>query len=173
MTIAAFTGAGGLGWFINLGLNSQNIGLVLLGAIPTSLLALGIDFLLGRLEHAVIPEGLQPPELIQNISKKESRHELAVIFSFDGSIRYQAISSDEVDVIDAFSIDALLEKEGLVLLEDDTGFFPPYYAVNLVRQDTLDRFPELEPILAKMDGILDEATYACIEYAGGYRRQGR
>ena len=50
----------------------------------------------------------------------------------DGSIRYQVISSDEVDVIDAFSIDALLEKEGLVLLED-----PPYYAVNLMRQDTL------------------------------------
>ena len=47
MTIAAFAGAGGLGWFINLGLNSQNVGLVLLGAIPASLMALGIDLLLG------------------------------------------------------------------------------------------------------------------------------
>ena len=34
MTIAAFAGAKGLGWFINLGLNSLNYQLILLGAIP-------------------------------------------------------------------------------------------------------------------------------------------
>ena len=63
-----------------------------------------------------------------------------------------------MDVIDAFATDALLQKEGLALLEDDAGFFPPYYAVNLVRQQTLDKFPELEPVLARMDGILDGET---------------
>lgn len=41
------------------------------------------------------------------------------VSGLDGSIRYQAISSGEVDVIDAFATDALLQKEGLVLLEDD------------------------------------------------------
>ncbi len=61
-------------------------------------------------------------------------------------------------MIDAFATDALLEKQGLTLIEDDVGFFPPYDAVNLVRQETLDKYPELEPVLAKMDGLLDEET---------------
>ena len=73
MTIAAFAGAGGLGWFINLGLNSRNTMLVLLGAIPASVLALFLDFILGKLEKALTSEGLLPAEQIQNISKKERR----------------------------------------------------------------------------------------------------
>ena len=45
MTIAAFAGAKGLGWFINLGLNSLNVEMILLGAVPVSLLALLFDFI--------------------------------------------------------------------------------------------------------------------------------
>ena len=58
MTIAAFAGAKGLGWFINLGLNSLNYQLILLGAIPVSALALLVDFIFGRLERAITSEGL-------------------------------------------------------------------------------------------------------------------
>lgn len=78
MTIAAFAGAGGLGWFINLGLNSQNAGLVLLGAIPASLLALGLDYLLGKLESVLTPQGLLPPAEIKN-EPPASRRRRAVI----------------------------------------------------------------------------------------------
>ena len=59
----------------------------------------------------------------------------------EGAIRYNALASNEVDVIDAFSTDALIEKQGLTLIEDDIHFFPPYYAANVVRQETLDKFP--------------------------------
>ena len=62
MTIAAFAGAKGLGWFINLGLNSLNYQLILLGAIPVSALALLVDFIFGRLERAITSEGLLAPE---------------------------------------------------------------------------------------------------------------
>ena len=78
----------------------------------------------------------------------------------DASVRYTAIDSDQVDVIDAFSTDALLYKQGLLTLEDDMDFFPPYYAVNFVRQDTLDKYPELSPVLEKLDGLLTEETMA-------------
>ena len=73
MTIAAFAGAGGLGYFINVGLSSLNPALVLLGAIPASLLALLIDFILGKLEHIVTPEGIKPPEQIVHKSKRQRR----------------------------------------------------------------------------------------------------
>lgn len=49
-TIAAFIGAGGLGDFIATGLALGNNRLILLGAIPTALLALAVDFLIGSAE---------------------------------------------------------------------------------------------------------------------------
>lgn len=349
MTIAAFAGAGGLGWFINLGLNSRNTALVLLGAIPASMLALALDFLLGKLEHALTSEGLMPAEQIQNIPKKKRRKELAFISTIcaavllvsvgssfgtamsdrseqkvvigssnyteaiilgyiysqlieentdltvqqrfnlngaamcfdaldndridmfveytgtilpnmlkrpiettdpdviykqvrelmgqehnihiseplgfnntyamsvmpetaekyqlktlsdlmdkasqlrlgctvefvqredclnllqdtfseefkdvkglDASIRYEAIETSQVEVIDAFTTDALLPKAGLVKLEDDVNFFPPYHAVNLVRQEILDQYPQLTDVLACLDGIIDEDTMAAL-----------
>lgn len=81
MTIAAFAGAGGLGWFINLGLNSQNTGLVLLGAVPASLLALGIDALLGRLEAVLTPQGLLPAAEIRNESPQSLRRRMLTTIS--------------------------------------------------------------------------------------------
>lgn len=73
MTIAAFAGAKGLGWFINLGLNSLNMQLILLGAIPVSLLALYVDFAFSRLEAAITSEGLLPADQIRNLSKAQRR----------------------------------------------------------------------------------------------------
>ena len=58
-TLAAFIGAGGLGEFIFLGISRSMDALVLIGAVPAALLALFLDFLLGRLEKAVTPKGLK------------------------------------------------------------------------------------------------------------------
>ncbi len=46
-TLSAFIGAGGLGQFINRGLALARYDLILLGAIPAAILALGVDFSLG------------------------------------------------------------------------------------------------------------------------------
>ena len=54
-TIAAAVGAGGLGEFIFRGLAMVNDQLILAGAIPAALLALGADYLLGVLERRVRP----------------------------------------------------------------------------------------------------------------------
>lgn len=52
-TLAAFIGAGGLGDFINQGLAMNNTRLILLGAIPAALLALVIDFVIGKIEKMI------------------------------------------------------------------------------------------------------------------------
>jgi osmoprotectant transport system permease protein len=54
-TIAAAVGAGGLGEFIFRGLAMVNNQLILAGAIPAALLALGADFLLSLLEDRLRP----------------------------------------------------------------------------------------------------------------------
>ncbi|MNP13136.1 Carnitine transport binding protein OpuCC precursor [compost metagenome] len=74
----------------------------------------------------------------------------------DGGLRYTSIQSNESDVIDAFSTDGLLEGFKLKVLEDDKHFFPPYDAVPVVREDTLEKYPELKPLINKLAGVLTE-----------------
>lgn len=56
-TIAAAVGAGGLGVYIFRGLRQYDNNLLLAGAVPAALLALGADFLLGSLEKHFAIEG--------------------------------------------------------------------------------------------------------------------
>jgi osmoprotectant transport system permease protein len=60
-TIAAAVGAGGLGEFIFRGVASVDNRLVLAGAIPAALLALGADALLGLVEHWLRVPGAAKP----------------------------------------------------------------------------------------------------------------
>ena len=53
-TLAALIGAGGLGTFIMLGINSSDVNLILIGAISSALLAVIFSFFLKRLEKAKI-----------------------------------------------------------------------------------------------------------------------
>ncbi|MEO1134108.1 MAG: ABC transporter permease [Cyanobacteria bacterium J06639_1] len=55
-TLAAFIGAGGLGSFITLGFALFDVSVLLVGAIPVALLALGAELGLSWLQRAVRPE---------------------------------------------------------------------------------------------------------------------
>jgi osmoprotectant transport system permease protein len=55
-TIAAAVGAGGLGVFIFRGVAMVNNSVILAGAIPAALLAIGADFLLGAFERKLTPQ---------------------------------------------------------------------------------------------------------------------
>lgn len=57
-TIASLIGAGGLGDLIFKGISMNNTYLTLAGAIPTSLLAIAADSILGMIENTFIPKGL-------------------------------------------------------------------------------------------------------------------
>lgn len=58
MTIAAFIGAGGLGYLVYSGIRTSNNMQILAGAIPACILALLIDTFMGFMERVVVPEGL-------------------------------------------------------------------------------------------------------------------
>ena len=59
MTMAAFIGAGGLGYLVFSGIRTVNNLQILAGAIPACLLALLVDFLMGMVEKLVTPISLQ------------------------------------------------------------------------------------------------------------------
>ena len=84
--------------------------------------------------------------------------------SMDGSLRYQALTSGKAQVIDAFSTDGLLEKFKLRVLEDDKNYFPPYYAVPIVNQDIIEKYPDVEKVINKLAGKIDEKTMINLNY---------
>jgi osmoprotectant transport system permease protein len=69
-------------------------------------------------------------------------------------LAYDALVSGDVDIVDAYSTDAAIARNDLVLLEDDKQVFPRYDAVLLMRSD-FDEKP-----LQNLAGKINEATMA-------------
>jgi osmoprotectant transport system permease protein len=82
----------------------------------------------------------------------------------DGGLRYTALNNHKSDVIDAFSTDGLIEEFDLKVLEDDKNFFPPYYAVPIVKEDTLEKHPELKEALNTLAGKLTDDKMRKLNY---------
>jgi osmoprotectant transport system substrate-binding protein len=80
------------------------------------------------------------------------------------SLKYQAIGNGDMDVTDAFATDGPIKQYNLKVLEDDKGFFPPYYAAPIVRKETLDKHPELEGILNMLAGRIDDEAMTELNY---------
>ena len=62
-------------------------------------------------------------------------------------LKYEAMKSGKIDVINIFTTDGQLSHANLTTLKDDKHFFPSYYCATIVREETLEEHPELERIL--------------------------
>jgi osmoprotectant transport system permease protein len=72
----------------------------------------------------------------------------------DHALGYAALANDSIDLKDAYSTDARIAENDLVVLDDDLHFFPQYKAVFLYRLDMDHRaLAALETLV----GTLDEA----------------
>jgi osmoprotectant transport system substrate-binding protein len=80
------------------------------------------------------------------------------------SLKYQAIGNGDMDVTDAFATDGPIKKFNLKVLQDDKGFFPPYYAAPIIRNETLAAHPELEEVLNMLAGRIDDAKMTELNY---------
>ena len=60
----------------------------------------------------------------------------------DHSLCYEALSIEQIDLMDVYSTDPKIETLHLCVLEDDLHFFPRYEACVLYRLDVPNRFPQ-------------------------------
>ena len=82
----------------------------------------------------------------------------------DIGLKYEAMKSGKIDVINIFTTDGQLSHANLTTLKDDKHYFPSYYCATIVREETLKEHPELERILEKMNGILTDQEMADMNY---------
>ena len=73
MTIAAFIGAGGLGYMVFSGVQMVDNNMILAGAIPACILALFMDFIVGKIEQGVTPPGIRKADGTIKLPKKKKR----------------------------------------------------------------------------------------------------
>ena len=73
------------------------------------------------------------------------------------AVKYQALASGAVDVIDGYTTDGLLSKYDLVTLVDDRHFFPPYEAAALIGSRLAHDRPDAVSALTTLSGMLDES----------------
>ena len=98
----------------------------------------------------------------------------AEIREMDLSLTYRALAEKQVDLIAGNSTDGLISRYGLVQLEDDRHYFPPYDAVPVVRQAILEKYPELRGALKQLGGILSVEEMRKLNYAvDGQKRQSK
>ncbi len=72
------------------------------------------------------------------------------------AVKYQALASSAVDVVDGYSTDGLLAKFDLVTLVDDRHFFPPYEAAAVVSARLVRTMPSAIAILTLLSDRLSE-----------------
>ncbi len=75
------------------------------------------------------------------------------VLGIDHALGYSALANGSIDVKDAYSTDAKIEQNDLVVLDDDLQFFPKYEAVFLFRSSMP---PDAIAALRHMEGTLDE-----------------
>ena len=70
----------------------------------------------------------------------------------DLGLLYRALQQKQVDVVAGNSTDGLILAMGMVALEDDRQYFPPYQAAPIVRGATYAQHPELRGVLVNALG---------------------
>lgn len=72
------------------------------------------------------------------------------ITTMEPKLRYQAIQTGDIDLLDAYSTDSEIRQYDLTVLADDQQLFPPYQGAPLLRKETLEKYPEIEEALSKL-----------------------
>jgi len=133
----------------------------------------GLADLVRRAEEQDRPERLRAGFDAEFLTRPDGYLGLKDVYDFqfaseprqmDPGLMYRAVADEAVDVIDGFATDGRIPAYDLYVLEDDKGFFPPYYAAPLVRAETLELFPELEQILNSLAGKLTDDVMQQLNY---------
>jgi osmoprotectant transport system substrate-binding protein len=110
-------------------------------------------------------EFLERPDGFRGWSARYNLHFAESPKVMDLGLIYRALVDHQVDIVAGNSTDGLIDSLGLVALEDDRHYFPPYDAVPIVRQSTLAQFPQLRAALADLNGKLSAAAIRRLNYA--------
>ena len=119
MTIAAYVGAGGLGYLVFAGIRTINNYQILAGAIPACLLALLVDYVFSIIERLVTPISLQANETIKRKELEDKRKKdkiiIYVVIIITLILSATQIIKLNINKRDTITVSSLMFTEQLIL----------------------------------------------------------
>lgn len=109
----------------------------------------------GSLRAGLTPDFIGRADGLPGLQRFYSLH-FRDVRALGPAVKYQALASGQVDVIDGYSTDGLIARYDLVVLSDDRRFFPPYEAAALVSERLATSDPRSIAALSELSGRLDE-----------------
>ena len=76
-----------------------------------------------------------------------------------------ALKNRQIDIAAGNATDGLIPALDLFVLEDDRHYFPPYEAVAVIRQQTLQQHPEVAEAIAAFGGKISDQEMRQLNYA--------
>ncbi len=111
------------------------------------------------------PDGLQGLEQAYGLRFEGSPR------TMDLGLLYRALHAHQIDIAAGNSTDGPIKAFGLRVLEDDKHYFPPYQAVPLMREASLQRWPKIRIALAALkDKITADEMQSMNEEIDGQHR---
>ena len=110
-------------------------------------------------------EFMERPDGYEGLARTYGLHFAAPPRIMDLGLLYRALREKEVDIVAGSATDGLISALGFVVLEDDRHYFPPYDAVPIVREQTLQEHPEVKAALDALAGRVTEEDMRRMNYA--------
>lgn len=123
----------------------------------------------GKLLAGFTPEFMGRTDGYIGLKNKYALNIRTVVIS--DAVMYKAAYEKQLDVISGYSTDGRLKAYKLKTLVDDKNIFPPYYAAPIVREDILQKYPEIEPVLNMLAGHINDSIMTDLNYRADYLHQ--
>jgi osmoprotectant transport system substrate-binding protein len=117
-----------------------------------------------ELRLATIPAFQDRPDGIKGLKRVYGGFDFKSMDVFEIGLKYKALLDGKADVAVAFSTDGEIAGNGLVVLQDDKGLWPPYHIAPVVRDDVLASNPKIAPALNALAPKLTDSAIAALNW---------
>lgn len=118
-----------------------------------------------QLRLAAVPEFVVRADALPGLQKFYDGFKFKSVRTFEIGLQYEALARGDADVATAFTTDARILADNLVVLRDDRHFWPPYNIAPVVRLDALRSFgPSLGATLNAISPRLTDAVLRRFNY---------
>jgi osmoprotectant transport system substrate-binding protein len=110
-------------------------------------------------------EFMERPDGYQGLAATYGLHFAEQPRVMDLGLLARALKDHQIDIAAGNTTDGLIPAFDFVVMEDDRHYFPPYQAVAVIRQQTLNEHPELQSILDALGNRISDQEMQQLNYA--------
>ncbi len=109
-----------------------------------------------RLRLAAVPEFVSRADALPGLQRFYGGFRFKQVRTFEIGLQYSALVRGDAEVATAFTTDAQIANDRLVVLRDDKHFWPPYNVAPVVRSRALQERPRIRAALDRISGLLTD-----------------